>query len=802
MLKDPIKVLLVSIIIILIAFNIWLKKTEPEIDIEGKTSITIVTSTAPRDRLFWDLLIAEFEKNHPEIRINSIKTLDEKKVNTMIAGGVSPDLIRLEGQTLGYYLRAEALLDITEWLKRDKEEFRLNDIYDIALKAFIYKNRNFGLPCGVVPFVMYYNKDLFRKYDIPFPDETWTWNDLRKYGKIMTNDFDGDGINEEIGIDMNIWSEGLYTFIFQNGGRILNNEGNRVDMTDPKTVEAIQFVYDLVHDDKIVKSNFNMVKGVNNIRFQNGSIAMLSPGGGFWIPEFREFKGIDWDVAPLPSGPDRRATTIAPEGWGISSQSKHPEKAYEFLKFIASVRGQEIMAKTALFIPCRKSVCHSDVFLNPIDVETGKQFEHPEHMENLIKDLDEGNTELPVWTSTRWPIVRDLFNRTFYNLLMDPEKPGVTPEKVCREFTEQANIILKQAEKETTGKKIPWDMVLSSLIFIILISAALLYTKRRKRTKAGYIQTSENRWGYLLISPWIIGFVIFFAGPLLFSIFLSFCNWLSLGPPETARFVGMENFSRIVTNDPDFSKSLMVTSYFSILFVPLGLIFGLALALLMNVEAKGMRAFRTIYFLPAVLPSVAIAVLWKDLFRQTGYLNLLIQKAYNVTLGWFFGKITISQLPNWLFNADFTVPAIVIMGLWGVGGGMMIYLAGLRSIPKQLYESADIDGANRFQKFRNVTLPQLSPVIFFNLIMGIIGSFQVFTQAYMLFSTEGQANRAGPDDSALFYVLNLYQQAFEQFKMGYASALAWILFLIILVFTLLVFKSSSLWVYYEGEREK
>jgi len=801
MLKDPTKTLIVSILIIIAAFSFWLKKTEPKIDVAGKTTITIVTSTVPRDQVYWNMLIKEFEKEHPSILINTIKTLDEKKVNTMVAGGVAPDLIRLQGQTLGYWIQAEALLDITSWLEEDRDAFALDDIYEIALQAFSYEGKSYGLPCGVVPFVLFYNKDLFRKYNIPFPDETWTWEDLRKYGKVLTNDFDEDGINDEIGIDMNIWSEGLYTFIFQNNGKLLNEEGSRIDMTDPRTVEAIQFVYDIVHKDRIVKSNFNMVKGVNNIRFQNGAIGMLSPGGSFWIPEFREFEEIDWDVAPLPSGPARRATTIAPEGWGISAQSKHPRETYELLKFIAGVKGQEIMAKAALFIPCRKSVCHADVFLKPVDLKTGEPYKYPQHMENLIKDLDEGNTELPVWASTRWPIVRDLLNRVFYNLLMDPEKTGVTPETVCRDFTEQANQILIGAEKETQGKKIPWTLIYSGAVVILISSGIILFVKRRKRVKGRFL-ASENRWGYLLISPWIIGFVIFFAGPLLFSILLSFCSWLSLGPPGTARFIGTENFSTIFTSDPDFSKSLLVTSYFSILFVPLGLIFGLALALLMNIEVKGMRIFRTIYFLPAVLPSVAIAVLWKDLFRQTGYLNLIIQKTYNSSLGLIFGKISFSNLPNWLYNADFTVPAIVIMGLWGVGGGMMIYLAGLRSIPKHLYESADIDGANRFHKFRHITLPQLSPVIFFNLIMGIIGSFQVFTQAYMLFSTEGQANRAGPGDSALFYVLNLYQQAFEQFKMGYASALAWILFFIILVFTLLVFKSSSLWVYYEGERGK
>ena len=280
---------------------------------------------------------------------------------------------------------------------------------------------------------------------------------------------------------------------------------------------------------------------------------------------------------------------------------------------------------------------------------------------------------------------------------------------------------------------------------------------------------------YLFISPWLFGFLVLAAGPMIYSLYMSFTDWQIFGGAE---WIGLENYKNLFFDDPLFWKTLWNTFYFTFFGVPLSLVFGYLLAVLLNQKVKFMGVFRTIFYLPSIVPAVASSLLWLLIFQpEFGLANAVLD---------FFSLPT----SNWILSESMVKPALIIMGLWGVGGGMVIYLAGLQGVPPSLYEAADIDGAGKFRKFWNVTVPMTSHVIFFNLIMGIIGSFQVFTQAYVM-------SNGGPNYASLFYVLYLYQNAFQFFKMGYASALAWILFLIILVFTLLQFKFFGKKVYYE-----
>ncbi len=792
---------LLFVILFLIILNFWLDRSSPQKQEDGRISLTVVTNPTGRDQLLWQQLKAGFEKENPGLRLDLIKSVEERKTETMVAGGTAPDIILLSGDKLGFWLQADALVDISPWLEEDDDSFGFSDIYPVTVQPFKYKNGIYALPWGAVPFVLFYNKDMFDKYSVPYPDSTWTWEDLRRNARLMTKDINGDGLKDEFGLAMNLWHDGLYTYIFQNGGTILNGDGTKINMTNPKTVEAVEFVFELMHRDSVCKTNFNMPKagpGIPATGFREGRTAMLSPGGIFWVPEFRMWDNLDWDVMRLPKGPAGRATTIVPIGYGISSQCRHPREAFKLLKYLSGRKGQAIMANVGLFLPCRKSICNSAEFLNPIDITSGEPYKKPANMRELMIDLDEGYARLPVWASTRWPEVIMLMNNTFDNFFKNPEKEGRTPAVVCSTFTVQANRILSEADDDIGGRPVSFKKIFIWFAAFLITGMMFLLFRRKGMSRGTKLSRSENRWGYLLISPWMAGFAVFVAGPILFSILLGFCRWVALAPPETARFVGLDNFQTIFTNDPKFIKSLSVTSYYSMMFVPLGLIFGLVLAVLMNLKLKGMRYFRTLYFLPAVLPSVAVSVLWTDIFRQNGVLNYVLMKIYNLSFGLIFGEVSYIAFPNWLLNEHWTVPSLIIMGLWGVGGGMMIYLAGLQAIPQQLYEAAKIDGASRWRQFIHVTLPQLSPVIFFNLVMGIIGSFQVFTQAFILFGTQ---SKTGPEDSALFYVLNLFYKAFEEFRMGYSSALAWILFVIIMIFTLIVFKSSPMWVYYEGEKE-
>jgi multiple sugar transport system permease protein len=293
----------------------------------------------------------------------------------------------------------------------------------------------------------------------------------------------------------------------------------------------------------------------------------------------------------------------------------------------------------------------------------------------------------------------------------------------------------------------------------------------------------SNLTGYAFISPWILGFIIFAFIPMIISFYLSFTRWTMLSPPQ---WVGVENYQNIFTEDPLLFKSLFNTFYFVLVSVPLSMIFALFLAILLNQKVKGLSFFRTIFFLPSITNVVAVSVLWVWIFNpEFGLLNTVLQK---------FGIIG----PYWFQDETWSKPALVIMSLWNVGGGMIIYLAALQGVPDQLYEAAVLDGAGAWTKFRKITIPMISPAIFFNLIISVIGSFQVFTQAFVMTGKAQPGAEGGPNYSTLFFVLYLYKKAFQEYQMGYASALAWILFLIILIFTVIQFKIAKNRVYYES----
>jgi multiple sugar transport system permease protein len=281
----------------------------------------------------------------------------------------------------------------------------------------------------------------------------------------------------------------------------------------------------------------------------------------------------------------------------------------------------------------------------------------------------------------------------------------------------------------------------------------------------------------LFISPWIVGFILFTAGPILASLVLSFFEWSLIRPP---RLAGLNNYVKIFTDDPLFWQSLKVTLIYVVVAIPLQLAFALFLAILLNQKVRMIPLFRTIFYLPSQVSAVAISVIFLWIYHpELGLLNELLR--YVGIKG-----------PAWLISERWALPALIGMSLWSVGGAMIILLAGLQDVPQHLYEAAALDGAGEIAKFRFITLPMLSPVLFFNLVLGIIAGFQYFAQAYVM-------TRGGPLNATLFYALYLYLNAFNFLKMGYASALAWILFVIMIVVTIWQLSLARRWVYYEFE---
>ena len=284
--------------------------------------------------------------------------------------------------------------------------------------------------------------------------------------------------------------------------------------------------------------------------------------------------------------------------------------------------------------------------------------------------------------------------------------------------------------------------------------------------------------GLLFASPWIIGFLWFTLFPAVASVYYSFTVYSLMGEP--LKWVGLKHFADLL-HDELFWRSLYNTMYMVVFGVLANSVAGVSLAMLLNTRLRGQSIYRTIFYLPTIVPTVATSILWLWVLNpQVGLINSCLRLVGIVG-------------PAWIKSAELSKPSLIFMGLWGVGGAMVVYLAGLQSVPQHLYESAELDGAGPLRKIWNVTLPMISPVIFFNVIMGLIGGFQIFAEAYIM--TDG-----GPLDSTLFYALYLYQNAFRFFKMGYAAAMAWVLLVITLLATLLVFRSSARFVFYEGER--
>ncbi len=287
-----------------------------------------------------------------------------------------------------------------------------------------------------------------------------------------------------------------------------------------------------------------------------------------------------------------------------------------------------------------------------------------------------------------------------------------------------------------------------------------------------YWRTSGR--GHLFILPWLLGFAIFTAYPFLRSVYLSFTAYDIVTP---ARWVGLANYQTLLTDDPLFYKSLIVTLRYALLSVPLSMVASLVLALLLSAEIRGQSVFRTIFYLPSIVPIVANAIVFNWLLNpEMGLFNRMLE--------WVGIKG-----PAWLQDPKWAPYTFVFMSLWGAGSGMIIYLAALKDVPTYLYEAAIIDGASPWQRLRAITLPTISPVIFFNLVMGVIGSFQFFTEAYIMTS-------GGPEGSTTYYALYLFQRAWDYLDMGYASAMAWVLFVVVMIVTGLLFKFQDRWVKY------
>jgi len=763
---------------------------------ERSVELTVLHWGDPSEDKIVDDLVKKFEAEHSNVRIVRINagTDFNNKLKTMMAGDSAPDVFYLRPDLMLAQLAEDKLIaPLDDYVANEPAEWK-KDFWPIVMDALRYdtatgalgNGKLYALPKDFTTAVFYINCDLFDKAGVDWraiQKKGWNWEefsaDMRKITALNgTPGYEGRTI---YGTLFQIWSDTLRNILWTYDGEFFkkNADGTpdfaHLALGEPGAQKALQLIKRLRIDEKTAFNATGIAKDGGQ-EFKIGNIGCTGPIGRWFVPQLKDITQFKWDVVPVPRG-TTQASQLFYVGWTMSSHSKHPKEAYELIRFLCGRDGQVQQARAGLAIPALQSVAYSDDFLHPSTL--------PPHDGQLFLDAIKYARlpQLPKATEFS-DIVNDDINLAIAAGRISTAEAAAKAQK---DWSAELNKPLRRQVWPT----MPWLKIVGGIGLIVAALGFFLFMKA-KRERLGALDAAIERSGFVFISPWIIGFTVLTLGPMLVSLLLAFAEWTGMVPLGDAKYVGLANFKQLLTYDPLFFQSLKVTAYFVVLGVPLGQIFALLIAMLMNSRVRGIAFFRTVYFVPSVISGAALAVLWLQLFNnEYGVINHVL-----APIAHLFG----TKPPNWfgydtdthaLDAARWAVPGFVIMGLWGVGSGMIIYLAGLKGISQSLYEAARIDGAGPVRQAWNVTIPMLSPLIFYNLVMGIIGSFQVFTQAYIM--TNG-----GPENTTLFYVLNLYRHAFEYHNMGYASAMAWVLFLIVLLLTLAVFKGSKKLVYYEG----
>jgi multiple sugar transport system permease protein len=736
---------------------------------------------ASEERIVADL-VAQYEKEHPNIKITRIHAPDfDSKLNTMLASGNPPDLFYLTTANIPDFSRMHLLANLDPFIAAmPGGQQWLSEFFPVLLDAYRYdgheagKGPLYGIPKDFTTLVMYVNCDLFAQAHIPVPYNGWTWEEFEDDCKKISA-LPPDSAGRDYGAVLTTWPDVLENILKSFGGDFFNGaDFSHMIVESPDAVAALSMIQRTRFVEECVYHGTGPAANDNGVQlFYTGKVGAIGPVGRWQTPHYRGtgpgdpgITKFNWDIVPLPHGKET-VSNLDVVAWGMAAESKHPAEAFDLLHFLTGAEGQEIMARLGMAIPSLQKVANSAAFLS------GK----PDHAHLFLDEIRYAHiSQIPP-------------EREFTQYLNDEvanclELNQETPAEAAHHLSQRWASELKSPLRSNQYGPMNWQLIGGGAVALIAAAIATGYLASR-RQKLGSLDRRMERIGWLFISPWVIGFLLLTAGPMVVSLLLSLTKWTAMAPMSQALFVGLDNYRQLGGFDKDIVPALRVTGYYALLAVPIGQIAALAVAMLMNSNAKGMTAFRTIYYVPTLVGGVTMATIWLWLFNSNyGLINhalMPVAKAFHTTPPDWVGKDAV----RW------GVPAFVLMSLWTVGGGMLTYLAALKNVPTSLYEAARIDGASPLNQFFAVTLPMISPLIFFNLIMAIIGSFQVFAQVYVM--TDG-----GPGNATLFYVLYLYRQAFEFHNMGYASAMAWVLFVLVLLLTIVVIRGSRRWVYYEG----
>ncbi|MBM4008159.1 MAG: extracellular solute-binding protein [Planctomycetes bacterium] len=726
--------------------------------------------------------LARFTADNPGIRVRRINPGDAgsfyTKLQTMMASGDPPDVFYVGSERVPSFVDLGLLLPVDDFLAADVEQkvsdrLDLDGFYPATVAAFRFDGERsgqgslYGIPKDFTTVGFYWNKDLFAKAGVSPPRDDWTWDEFiaaaRRIGTLP----------DCTGAEFVTWPAMVRAYLMTDGLDIKGTSFEMLRTGEPAVFESLDRLRGWRHDERGALTSGKSKIASGSSVFLSGKVGMAGPFGRWVVPSYRKIPppsqgGFDWDFVPLPRG-KTEANIVLTVSWSISAQTAHPEESWRLVRFLSGEQTQRDLAKLGLAIPTIRAAAESSAFLDP----------------SLPPANDAGYLRAAeVAQIVDWPV-----NPQFEALMGSRLDQGLKtadvplPEAIAN-FERDWNAECASPLRGASLAPMPWDAIGLAAILLFVLVAGVWMVRLRSGSLTGR-EREDERAGYALASPWIVGFLLFMAFPVAMSLLLAFARWKGVSPLAQADFAGTANFEQIFTSDARFRTSMRVTLWYALIAVPTGQILALLAALLMNTKVRGIHLFRAAWYLPSVLAGVGVSVLWRWVFDSDhGLMNMALEPLLKP-----LGIVP----PEW-FGADAGVwgaPAFAIMSLWFVGGTMMVYLAGLQQVPADLLEAAAIDGAGPLRRFFSVTLPMLSPVILFNTIMAVISSFQVFTQSFVM--TGGE-----PGDLTRFLVLYIFNQGFEFYEMGYASALAWILLVIVLVLTAIVLRTSNRWVHVEG----
>ena len=762
--------------------------------------------------------VAEFERRNPGIEVSVLSMgaggMNPQKLMTAVVGGVPPDLVQQDRFTIGDWASRGAFRPLGDLLARDAARggplaVRERDYVAATWAEAVYRGEVYAIPNTTDVRYLFYNKALFREAGLDPQRPPQTWDAMLDAAKRLTLR-EPSGALKRVGL-IPAYSQGwLYLWAWQNGGDAMSADGRTCTLAGPRTVGALAAMvswYDALGGIDAINTFAGGFGAEEQDPFLSGKLAMRVDSDGFLNVIARYKPDLDFGVVPAPVPAERlrgegRFAGVRPwvtwsggHSFAIPQGSRHVAEAWEFVRWCnspeASLIGARAQAEYArgkgrLFVPNLLANGRA----NALVLRAFRDTLPPRY-------LAAKEAALALLPDTRFRPVTFVGQRLWDEQVRAVDRATrhlQTPEQALRQAQATVQGELDSASTREDHPPLPMAALAmgSGILALASLGAGYLGVRRWMAARRAEAR-AEGRAGMLFVLPWVLGFLLLTAGPVLSSLVLSFCDYDVLHP---ARWAGLANYRNLLGDDrPIVLKSLSNVLVLAAVGIPLGMATSLAIALLLNTKVAGQRWYRTAFYMPSIVPAVATTVLWGYILNPDparGLLNSLWQSTLTPWLG--------LAPPGWAAVPDWAKPGLVLIGLWGAGGGMILWLAGLESIPATLYEAASLDGARWWAQFRRITLPMLSPYIFFNLVMGTIGALQTFEQAYILGGTAGGTG-TGPDDSLLVPVVHLFNNAFQYFKMGYASAIAWLLFVLVLGLTLGQLKLAPRWVHYEADRK-